>query len=171
MGPYPIFSCGDWGALAEDLRELAGELVSVSLVADPFGDWSLETLEHCFPDVLLRFKDHFVVELGPDPMRRVQQNHRRNAARAERIGLVTEVVTHDRLLPRAVELASQIAEVPAPIMAGLKEIYVTGSAAVTGPALAAEQDIAGAQELDRDGLGARYAEITERNRRQIRPQS
>jgi enoyl-CoA hydratase/carnithine racemase len=94
-----------------------------------------------------------------------------NAARAERIGLVTEVVTHDRLLPRAVELASQIAEVPAPIMAGLKEIYVTGSAAVTGPALAAEQDIAGAQELDRDGLGARFAQITERNRRQIPPQS
>jgi enoyl-CoA hydratase len=94
-----------------------------------------------------------------------------DAARAERIGLVTEVVPHERLLPRAVELASQIAEVPAPIMAGLKEIYVTGSAAVTGPALAAEQHIAGAQELDRDGLGARYAAISERNRRQIRPQS
>jgi enoyl-CoA hydratase len=93
-----------------------------------------------------------------------------DAARAERIGLVTEVVAHDRLLPRAVELANQIAEVPPPIMAGLKEIYVTGSAPVTGPALAAERAIAGAQELDRDGLGARYAEITERNRRQIRPQ-
>jgi enoyl-CoA hydratase len=92
-----------------------------------------------------------------------------DAARAERIGLVTEVVPHDRLLSRAVELASQIAEVPAPIMAGLKEIYVTGSAAVTDPALAAEQAIAGTQQLDRDGLGARYAEITERNRRQIRP--
>jgi enoyl-CoA hydratase len=93
-----------------------------------------------------------------------------DAARAERIGLVTEVVPHDRLRSRAVELAGQIAEVPAPIMAGLKEIYVTGSAAVTDPALAAEQDIAGAQELDRDGLGTRYAEITERNRRQIRRQ-
>ncbi len=92
-----------------------------------------------------------------------------DAARAERIGLVTEVVPHDQLLPRAVELASQIAEVPAPIMAGLKEIYVTGSAAVTDPALAAEQAIAGAQELDRDGLGARYEEISARNRRQIRP--
>jgi enoyl-CoA hydratase len=92
-----------------------------------------------------------------------------DAARAERIGLVTEVVPHDRLLSRAVELASQIAEVPAPIMAGLKEIYVTGSAAITDPALAAERAIAGAQELDREGLGARYAEITERNRRQIRP--
>jgi len=92
-----------------------------------------------------------------------------NSDRAVRIGLVTEVVPHDRLRSRAVELAGQIAEVPAPIMAGLKEIYVTGSAVVTDPALAAEQDIAGAQELDRDGLGTRYAEITERNRRQIRP--
>ena len=68
-----------------------------------------------------------------------------------------------------VELASQITEVPAPIMAGLKEIYVTGSATVTDPALAAEQDIAGAQQLDRDGLGDRYTAISERNRRQIRP--
>src|SRR3984885_7200508 len=92
-----------------------------------------------------------------------------DAARAERIGLVTEVVPHDQLLPRAIELASQIAEVPAPIMAGLKEIYVTGSATITDPALAAEQAIAGAQTLDRDGLKDRYAEITERNRRQIRP--
>ena len=89
---------------------------------------------------------------------------------ALRAGLVTEVVPHDQLLPRAVELAGQIAEVPAPIMAGLKEIYVTGSAAVTDPALAAEQAIAGAQTLDQDGLKDRYAEITERNRRQIRPQ-
>ena len=45
-----------------------------------------------------------------------------------------------------------------------------GWAAVTDPALAAEQDIAGSQELDRDGLGARYTEISERNRSQIRPQ-
>ena len=92
-----------------------------------------------------------------------------DAVRAERIGLVTEVVPHDQLLARAVELAGQIAEVPAPIMASLKEIYVTGSATITDAALAAEQAIAGAQTLDRDGLKDRYADITERNRRQIRP--
>ncbi len=92
-----------------------------------------------------------------------------DAARAEQIGLVTEVVPHDRLLSRAIELAGQIAEVPAPIMAGIKAIYAAGSAAVIDPALAAEQTIAGAQELDRDGLALRHAEITERNRRQIRP--
>ena len=89
------------------------------------------------------------------------------ASDALRVGLVTEVVPHDQLLPRAVELAGQIAEVPAPIMAGLKEIYVTGSAAVTDPALAAEQAIAGAQTLDRDALLDRYAEISARNRSQI----
>ena len=56
-----------------------------------------------------------------------------DAARAERIGLVTEVVPHERLLDRALELAGQIAEVPGPTMLGLKEIYTTGAAAVVNP--------------------------------------
>src|ERR1700749_2661172 len=90
-----------------------------------------------------------------------------DAARAERIGLVTEVVPHDQLLPRAVELAGQIGEVPGPIMAGLKEIYVTGAAAAVDPALAAERAIAGTQKLDPDSLKSRYAEVSARNRSQI----
>jgi enoyl-CoA hydratase/carnithine racemase len=90
-----------------------------------------------------------------------------DAARAGQIGLVTEVVPHERLLARAVELAAQIAEVPGPTMAALKQIYVTGSAAVTEPALAAEQAITGAQQTDTSDLAARYAQISERNRRQI----
>jgi enoyl-CoA hydratase len=93
-----------------------------------------------------------------------------DAARAERIGLVTEVVPHEQLLARAIGLAAQIAEVPGPIMAGLKEIYVAGAAPVIDPALAAERTIAGAQTLDRDGLKDRYTEISERNRRQIQPE-
>ncbi|MCV7260270.1 enoyl-CoA hydratase [Mycobacterium shimoidei] len=90
-----------------------------------------------------------------------------DAVCAERIGLVTEVVPHEQLLARAVELAAQIAEVPAPIMGGLKRIYATGSAAVTDPALAAEQEISAALS-DTTDLAARYAEVSERNRRQIR---
>ena len=58
-----------------------------------------------------------------------------DAARAEKIGLVTEVVAHERLLDRALELAGQIAEVPGPTMLGLKEIYTTGAAPVIDPAL------------------------------------
>ncbi|MCV7280016.1 enoyl-CoA hydratase [Mycolicibacterium flavescens] len=90
-----------------------------------------------------------------------------DAARAERIGLVTEVVEHDRLLARAVELAAQIAEVPGPVMRGLKEIYTTGAAAVIDPALAAEEKIAYAQHRDFEGLGDRFEAVSQRNKRQI----
>ncbi|ODQ93239.1 enoyl-CoA hydratase [Mycolicibacterium holsaticum] len=90
-----------------------------------------------------------------------------DAKRAERIGLVTEVVTHDRLLDRAVELAAQIAEVPGPIMLGLKEIYTTGAAAVIDPALGAEERIAFAQHRDYEGLGDQFRAVSERNKRQI----
>lgn len=91
-----------------------------------------------------------------------------DAARAERIGLVTEVVAHDRLLDRALELAGQIAEVPGPIMAGLKNIYTTGAAAVIDPALAAEQTIATAQMRDFAGLSDQLRAVSERNKSQIR---
>ncbi|TGB39268.1 enoyl-CoA hydratase [Mycolicibacterium peregrinum] len=90
-----------------------------------------------------------------------------DAARAERLGLVTEVVSHERLLERALELAGQIAEVAGPTMAGLKEIYTRGSQPIVGPALAAEQEIAGAQTRDFDGLGDRYQAVAQRNRGQI----
>src|ERR1700704_2160463 len=90
-----------------------------------------------------------------------------DAVRAERIGLVPEVVAHDRLLDRAVELAGQVAEVPKPTMLGLKEIYVSGAAAVVDPALAAETAIAGAQEHDLAGLGPRRLDVIRNNKSQI----
>jgi enoyl-CoA hydratase len=90
-----------------------------------------------------------------------------DAARAERIGLVTEVVAHERLLERAVEIATGIAELPGPAMRGLKEMYVTGAATVTEPALAAELTIAtrvGSAGVD---FGGRLATVSARNRSQI----
>lgn len=90
-----------------------------------------------------------------------------DAARAERIGLVTEVVAHEHLLQRAIDLAHQIAEVPRPTMRGLKEIYTAGASAVVDPALAAEERIAFAQHRDFDGLGDRFSAVSQRNRDQI----
>jgi enoyl-CoA hydratase/carnithine racemase len=90
-----------------------------------------------------------------------------DAARAERIGLVTEVVPHGQLIGRALELAAQIAEIPGPIMLGLKEIYTSGAAAVIDPALSAEQRIAFAQHRDFDGLGDQFRAVSERNKAQI----
>ncbi|MCB0948430.1 MAG: enoyl-CoA hydratase [Mycobacterium sp.] len=92
-----------------------------------------------------------------------------DAAYAERIGLVTEVVAHDRLLERAVELADQIADVPRPTMRSLKEIYTTGASSVTGPALAAEQEIAFAQHRAFDTLEIAFHAVAQRNKEQIRP--
>jgi enoyl-CoA hydratase len=94
-----------------------------------------------------------------------------DAARAERIGLVTEVVAHDQLLTRALALAAQICEVPGPTMLGLKEIYVRGASAAIDPALAAEDDIAGSHEADLAGLGERFGDVSARNRSQIRGKS
>jgi enoyl-CoA hydratase/carnithine racemase len=90
-----------------------------------------------------------------------------DAARAERIGLVTEVVAHDRLLDRALELAAQITDVPRSTMLGLKEIYVTGSATVIDPALAAEDAIAGTQEHDLAGLAEQFAAVSRHNKNQL----
>lgn len=89
------------------------------------------------------------------------------AHRAEQIGLVTEVVPHERLLSRALELAAQIAEMPAPTMAGLKEIYVRGADTVTKPALAAEQAISKALPPDTAGLAARKDAVAARNKGQM----
>jgi enoyl-CoA hydratase/carnithine racemase len=90
-----------------------------------------------------------------------------DAARAERIGLVTEIVAHEQLLVRAVELADQIAEVPSTTMAGLLQMYRRGSATVTEPALAAERQIGAATPVSTEELAARQREVAERNKRQM----
>ena len=56
-------------------------------------------------------------------------------------------------------------------MRGLKEIYTTGAAAVTDPALAAEETIAFGQRVTAafSGLGDRFTAVSQRNKAQIRP--
>ncbi len=108
--------------------------------------------------------------VGAAMARRLSMERRQSLALGRRARRANRLGHRGCKHTRAVELAGQIAEVPAPIMAGLKQIHGTGAAAIIDPALAAEQAIAGAQTLDRDGLKDRYAEISERNRRQIRSQ-
>jgi hypothetical protein len=52
-------------------------------------------------------------------------------------------------------------------MLALKDIYVTGAAAVVDPALAAEDAIAGAQEHDLVGLDQRRLDVMRANKSQI----
>lgn len=63
MGCYPIFSCQDWTQLAKDLVIVDKQLVSVSLVADPFGDYVADDLSLWF-DEIVPFKHHHVVDFS-----------------------------------------------------------------------------------------------------------
>src|SRR5229473_8652620 len=56
MGCYPLFACQHWSQLHADLDEIGSELVSVTLVTDPFGGYQEGLLRQCFPDQVVPFK-------------------------------------------------------------------------------------------------------------------
>lgn len=110
MGCYPLFACRDWSQLAVDLATLDSELVSVVLVADPFGGYTQEELQKSF-DVLVPFKEHFIVDLSQPLSKALSTNHREKARRglravtieccAEPIRLLDEwMVQYERLIER-----------------------------------------------------------------------
>ena len=81
MGPYPLFSCRDWKQLAADVDALRGDLVSLSIVADPFGDYECADLARTF-ETIIPFKHHYVVDLERPPGSYVSRHHRYYARRA-----------------------------------------------------------------------------------------
>ena len=83
MGCYPLFACEDWSQLHVDLQKLQDELISVSIVADPFGEFDIEYLRECFPDVVKPFKQHFVIDLE-QPLE-VHPHHLRNVRKASQL--------------------------------------------------------------------------------------
>jgi hypothetical protein len=84
MGCYPLFSCRDWSSLAADLDALEGRLVSLVLIADPFGDHAPADLERWFPALARPFKEHLVVALDRPLTAFVDPHHQRNARKALR---------------------------------------------------------------------------------------
>jgi len=88
MGCYPLFACQDWSLLKADLENVGSQLLSLAIVADPFGRYSPAYLQRCFQDVVIPFKEHFVVDLRAPADTFVSQHHRRNARKAlQRIGV------------------------------------------------------------------------------------
>ncbi|MDH3442421.1 MAG: GNAT family N-acetyltransferase [Deltaproteobacteria bacterium] len=75
MGLYPLFCCENWAALPADFSNLESELVSISLVTDPFGRFSLPELLKGFTVVKL-FKEHYVADLHRSPESYVSPHHR-----------------------------------------------------------------------------------------------
>jgi hypothetical protein len=83
MGCYPLFSCQNWSQIPFDLEDLSPELVALSLVADPFGEYDPRNLRGCL-DVLIPFKEHHVVDLDLNMNSFVSNHHRRYARKALR---------------------------------------------------------------------------------------
>jgi hypothetical protein len=108
MGPYPLFCCADWRALASDLNGLKQRLVSVVLVADPFGDYDAALLESCF-DRVNPFKTHYVIDLE-QPGRRGSAHHRYYADRALRDVTVEVSERPAQMLAEWVGLYGQLIE-------------------------------------------------------------
>jgi hypothetical protein len=107
MGCYPLFACEDWSVLGEDLEDLGDRLVTLSLVADPFGAYDVALLEQNFDDVR-RFKEHFVVDLATPADRFVCDHHRRSVRRACRDVVVEECDEPIKYLDEWVELYAHL---------------------------------------------------------------
>jgi len=84
MGCYPLFACRDWSQLARDLDDFAADLVTCTVVADPFGAYDPALLKETFPDRFAPFKQHFVADLKESPTAFVARHHLRNARAALR---------------------------------------------------------------------------------------
>jgi enoyl-CoA hydratase len=85
-------------------------------------------------------------------------------------GLVNEVVPHDRLLPRARELAADIISVPESGLTGIKAAYRSAGDPADEPALAAEGRFSREwiERFDPATLAAHREAIQERGRSQQR---
>lgn len=81
MGSYPLFVCRDWDRLHEDLENIGEDLVCLSLVGDPFGDYDTRYLRRYF-DVVLPFKEHFVTNLSIPTDAIPSKHHRYYAKKA-----------------------------------------------------------------------------------------
>lgn len=90
-----------------------------------------------------------------------------DAELALRIGLVTEVVPHDRLIPHALEVAGRICDVGGDVMVALKHMYTAGWQAGSGQVLEIESRLSAAHPTAWDALEENRRNILERNRSQL----
>lgn len=79
-GPYPLFDCAEWGALAEDLAVLDRDHVSAVVVTDPLTCPAEVELRRAFPALVRPFKRHLLVDTTR-PLAPLPTGHRRNLRR------------------------------------------------------------------------------------------
>jgi hypothetical protein len=83
IGCYPLFSCQNWLELHKDMNALQNEIISLSLVADPFGNYDLSYLQDHF-HVITPFKKHYVLNMNKPLRQSVSKHHQYYGNRALR---------------------------------------------------------------------------------------
>ncbi|MCY6370542.1 hypothetical protein [Clostridium ganghwense] len=81
MGLYPLFCCKDWKKLSLDFQKLKNNLVSITLVTDPFGEYKITELYKIF-DFVKPFKKHYIVDLSCELNKFIYKGHKRKAKKA-----------------------------------------------------------------------------------------
>jgi hypothetical protein len=81
MGTYPLLVCDDWARLPADLDRAAERLVALTFVTDPFGALDPEALRPAL-DLMVPFKEHYVVDLAAPLEHFLSRHHRESAARS-----------------------------------------------------------------------------------------
>jgi hypothetical protein len=107
MGCYPLFDCERWSRLPLDLSALADSLVSVALVANPFGDATEADLRTWF-DVVIPYKQHHVTDLERPVADLLGRHHRRSVQKAFRRVEVSTCPTPCALLDEWCALYGQL---------------------------------------------------------------
>jgi hypothetical protein len=110
MGCYPLFSCRDWSKLGGDLAALDKGIVSLAAVLDPFGGYTEADLKSWFPDLVLAFKQHFIVDLAQRPLANLPESHRRYVKKAAKEVRVEPVENPVGLLDDWVSLYATLIE-------------------------------------------------------------
>jgi len=81
-GIYPMFDCQDWDNLQHDMNNINDKLISLSLVANPFGKYEHNNLQNLFTDCFFPYKTHYVIDFKKQFFKAVSKNHKRNAKKA-----------------------------------------------------------------------------------------
>ena len=134
MGCYPLFACQDWSGLQDDLEEVASELVCLSAVTEPLGEYDEALLRNSFQDVVRPFKQHHIANLSRPLPSFVSGHHRRNARRAlQQVG-VERVEKPEACIEEWVSLYANL----------IKRHGITGLSAFSKYSLAAQLMVPGA---------------------------
>jgi hypothetical protein len=106
IGCYPLFACHDWSRLHDDFA-LLGDLVSLSLVTDPFGQFDEAYLRRHF-HVVFPFKKHFVLDLNRPLKESVSRHHQYYGRKSLRTLRVEHCPDPTRFLDQWLELYARL---------------------------------------------------------------